>query len=196
VGDPLFQNLLGSFSVPGKMVMGEELSSVTQIIQKYGRMVNNLGSANTFSFSIYAPRLSTISIPAIQFLSRMYVLQRGSVRYCSDLGINSHAARPDITQNFGPDLVTTTPFTSTVNSIEQIYGAARSTQECPNSIISIPFYSPQNFYPVSGINSFAPTLPDFPGATFFSRNVNVFNCFVAAGPDFMFGYLIPPPRDL
>lgn len=196
LGDLKFNNLINSYSVPGRMNMGESLTSISDLIHKFGRMENNTASANGFHFSIFSPNISLTIIPAIQFLSYMYVLQRGSAKYCSDVNYTS-GNTTELLQSFGPQLGRTErkPLLDLDNIMT--YGQAHSTRSCPNSMINIPYYSTDTFYPVTGQNGYAPSDDTpYPGASMHSRNANIFNGYVSAGTDFMFAYLIPPPIGL
>lgn len=171
--------------------MGESLSSVAQLISKFGRIINATASSQNFFFSVFSRNPNQVTLPTIQHLSRMYVLQRGSAIYNSDLAMNSIAPLSTLTTQIGPSFGRT----QTLSSSQFDYGMFFSTLSTPNAMIEIPYYSTQLFQLVDGIQnlSYANNLT-LPGALYYSRNMNIYNGYVAPGKDFMFAYLIPPPR--
>lgn len=167
--------------------MGEKLSSVSDLIQKFGRMVNATGSANGFFWSYYSNfNTNPTLLPHMIFLADMYVLHRGSVRYAPDLGINA-PIYTEINTDVGPHLGQTLRDPIGVTTPILQFGRFKSTLTCPNTMLQVPFYSQDVFYPTNGTGAFDPAVrDDFPGMYVFSRNVNVFNAYIAAGPDFMY----------
>nr|UXD80107.1 putative capsid protein [Myrmica rubra picorna-like virus 7] len=179
-------------SLPGSMCMGEKLTSVFDLIIKFGRAENPIASSFYHFTSVFSNNPLAPSIPMIQFMSRMFVLARGSARYAADIGlstINDEDLIVDSGVGYGNTRTLTAP------EFELLYGSMYSSHTCPNTMIQVPYYMPQLFIPTTpilsgsyGWTSFRPV-----GATFWSRSRAIFNTHQAAGPDFMFAYLVPPP---
>lgn len=172
--------------------MGEKLSSVYDLIIKFGRAENPIASSMYHFSSVFSNNPLAPSVPTIQFMSRMFVLARGSARYAADIGLAT-ITDEDLIVDSGPGFGNTR--TLTMAEFDILYGSLYSSFTCPNTMIQIPYYMPQLFIPTTptltgayGWNTFQPI-----GATFRSRSRTIFNTHQAAGPDFMFAYLVPPP---
>jgi hypothetical protein len=188
--DDRFGNLLGSYSVPSRMLMGENLISVVDLVVKYQRLENTEASSNTWFVSVFSENPTLLGNPALWHLARMFVLARGSAMYAIQQGGASVTAAR-LPAFVGPQFATTgrSPVL-----ISQAFGSYAFSRAAPNCMVHVPYYEQNLFVPTTPQSEFSYPLYQSIGATFYSPEVNIFNGYMSAGSDFMFAYLIPPPR--
>lgn len=170
--------------------MGESLHSVHDLIVKYQRVRDNSQNSRYWFISAYSPHSSIIGNPTLWFLSRMYVFMRGSVKYAVEhgYGVVSSATFPTFS---GPQFGSTGAY---VAELPAIYGALHTTRILPNCMIHVPYYEHSLFIPTTPAGEFSFPAYEALGASYTSPGQDIYNGFMAAGGDFMFAYLVPPPR--
>lgn len=199
LSDSKFSNLINSHSVPSKMLMGENLTSVSHLLQKMALIVSGTAMATTAVASMFVPStLTSVAGPIgpdplsnYGWLSRMFVINRGSYRYAW-LGYTIAARGTTIEEYFVGPTTTTDPFTGFPG-----YGALVVRSSTPNAIHEVPWYSTALFNvttPSDLVPQLGPTEVSFPGSKFFTRTAAVADCYAGLGEDFMLAYLVPPPR--
>lgn len=184
---PLFNNLLGSHSVPGKMVMGEKLSSVSQLLQKFATFSNDTGVVMNRQYCVFTNSAlnGPVSSSHIAFLSRMFVLMRGSFRYAPIAYTSAVQTTPTTEYTVGPSIL------GEIGTVP-LYGNLVVRTTTPNAMLEVPWYSDEIFALTDSPNSNM----ILPAAIADSRASASIYCFAAAGKDFMLAYLVPPPRGL
>lgn len=198
IGDKKFGNITGSFSVPGGMVMGERLTSITDLIKKMAladRPAITGPTANTFAFSLYRAGVSIGTYPRakshLYFLRELFVAMKGALRYAAVL-------YQDETRSFplGEYQVGIAPIANEATANGQHFGALVVRSSTPNAILQVPFYYPDVF--ASTRPGAAITLDRAgPAVTVSSSLNNTYPTFwYGAGDDFSYSYLVPPPFDV
>lgn len=189
LSSPLFNNLINSKSVPGKMVMGESLNSVHQLLQKM--TVANVITAlagdrqmSVFTSQFTAAGAEAAPSPAshISFLSKMFVLMRGGFRYAPIFYTSATLTTPVNEYFVGPCIlgeVGTTPS----------YGSLAVRTTTPNAMVEVPWYSDELFVTTDTPN----TNRVLPGVVANSRTGSALTWYAGATKDFMLAYLVPPP---
>lgn len=179
--DSRFGNLDGSFSVPGKMVMGEKLTSIFDYLKKMA--FSNQHSSGPFTHSFYTsgalngPQVSV----HLKWFSRMFVVSRGAIRYAAVAYADNTYVTPVEQYSMGFAIS---------NSQVQQYGSLVVRSSTPNAIINVPYYCIQTFIPTHQIGANAPF--EFPVANVNGSAVTNITWYIGAGADFMFSYLVPP----
>jgi hypothetical protein len=184
LNDIKFGNLAGAFSVPGLTNMGEKLTSVRQMIQKFALGVNNSTLNSSTGFGFYEPTAATrpIATSHMKHIGTMYLFSRGSVRYAA-------LAYTDSTQTVPLDVYNVGIATSDMVTSTQYFGQLVVRSSTPNAMIQVPYYTPLIFQP-TGLDAISTPRPI---ATCIANKAHTSVWYYAAGDDFMFGYLIPPP---
>nr|QXV86373.1 capsid protein [Dicistroviridae sp.] len=187
----LFSNLLGSRSVPGKMVMGESLKSVAHLLQKMALINTTTATAQKRIMTVFKNSGTQAGAPAIPdpyshlpYLSRMFVIMRGSVRYAPLAYTTADQATPVNEYSVGPCIWSDT------NSLTiPEFGSLIVRAPTPNAMIEIPWYSDQIFTTTDSNNP-----GRFPAVITTARVPMSLSWYAGAGKDFMLAYLVPPPR--
>jgi hypothetical protein len=184
LSDIKFGPLAGAFSVPGHMNMGEKLTSIKQMITKFafGQL-----STTTAPYSRLGWFESGIDAPTVtshmKFLSAMYVYSRGSVKYAAIAFTDSATTIPVETYDVYPT------FSEIPTASDPFFGQLVVTPATPNAMIQVPYCSELLFYTTYTTALSGPR----PMASAAVRKAHTIRWYYAAGPDFMMGYLIPPP---
>nr|UXD80106.1 putative structural polyprotein [Myrmica rubra picorna-like virus 7] len=191
LSSPLFGNITNSHSVPGKMVMGEKLTSVSDLVQKMA-LARTVSGSNLLQFSAFTDGFLFNTVQTapenathMAYLALMYVIMRGAVRYAATAYTASNLQTPVPEIFVGPAILGDASPTG-----YPVYGSLSVRNVTPNSMMSVPWYSPDLFALTRSPNN-SLTLPAY--TTQCRSNGAFTSWWYGAGKDFMFAYLIPPP---
>jgi hypothetical protein len=193
LSDSKYANMAGSYSLPGKMCMGEKITSVNQACSKHTIHSQVTASTSSFSRTWYATAGTAAPSPNchMSVWSNMFVFSRGTVKYAftayeqpSNMPVNE--LRIGINQD-------------TTNPQYPQLGFFVSRREQANTMIEVPYYARFLFYygASTGLSELFDNVPSAWSQVYGSAATSfAYTTWMAPGRDFHFAYIICPPTSI